>query len=237
MSTVNDIAASNRIVLEGQSENQKEYLRSLAQPCQTFSIGPAGTGKTFLAASYGLRSLLRGEFDKIIITRPAVSCGDEEHGFLPGTLEEKLAPWVAPVQEVIKSYLSKDRAEKMVKNEEIEFVPFTHIRGRTFNNSFIILDEAQNCTVAQMKTFLTRVGNNSKLVVNGDLQQVDLQSPSGLSWAVRKIKEHRLPVDVIRFNIEDVRRSEQCKMWLQVFDENSCGPDIQEVGFLQTKAA
>ena len=137
-----------------------------------FAIGPAGTGKTIISTLAGIRELKGGDIDKFVVTRPAVSV-DEQHGFLPGTLQEKMAPWTRPIFDVFEEYYTPDQIEYMINDNKVEIAPLAYMRGRTFKNSFIIADEMQNATDSQMKMLLTRIGDNSKIVVTGDLAQHD----------------------------------------------------------------
>jgi phosphate starvation-inducible protein PhoH and related proteins len=156
--------------------NQRTYLDTIERLDLTFGIGPAGTGKTYLAVAMAVSALLNKQVDRIILTRPAVEAG-ERLGFLPGTLQEKIDPYLRPLYDALFDMLDGDRVEKALERNLIEIAPLAFMRGRTLNNAFIILDEAQNSTAEQMKMMLTRIGNNSKLVVTGDLTQIDLPLP------------------------------------------------------------
>ena len=135
-----------------------------------FAVGPAGTGKTLISTLAGIRAIKQNKIDKFVVTRPAVSV-DEQHGFLPGTLMEKMAPWTRPIFDVFEEYYTPDQIEFMINDNKIEIAPLAYMRGRTFKNSYIIADEMQNATDNQMKMLLTRIGDNSKLIVTGDLAQ------------------------------------------------------------------
>ena len=137
-----------------------------------FAVGPAGTGKTLISTLAGIRELKKNKIDKFVVTRPAVSV-DEQHGFLPGTLMEKMAPWTRPIFDVFEEYYAPDQIEYMINDNKVEVAPLAYMRGRTFKNAFIIADEMQNATDSQMKMLLTRIGDNSKIVVTGDLNQHD----------------------------------------------------------------
>ena len=152
-----------------------------------FATGPAGTGKTLLAVEKGIEFFQRKLFDRIIITRPAVSV-DEEHGFLPGSLEEKMDPWVRPILDVFKEHFSRDHIDYLLKLEKLEIAPLAYMRGRTFKNSWIVADEMQNATISQMKLLLTRLGENSKIVITGDLQQHDQKCLNGLQDFLEKYR-------------------------------------------------
>jgi phosphate starvation-inducible PhoH-like protein len=195
---------------------QADYLRALRDSAQVIVLGPAGTGKTWLAASHAADLLRHRQIDKIILTRPNVPCG-RSLGFFPGSLEDKFAPWAAPVIEAIRERIGKAAFEIALKNGDIELVPFEVMRGRSWKNAFILFDEAQNATRAEIKTFLTRIGENCTAVVNGDVSQCDLQEASGLSTALHLIKSQMLPVPVIEFTRADIVRSGVCAMWVEAF--------------------
>lgn len=170
--------------------HQDDLLGMLEDPNKhiVFAMGPAGTGKTLISTLYAIRALKLNHCDKIIITRPAVSV-DEQHGFLPGGLVEKMAPWVLPIMDIFQEYYSPAQIEHMIEEGVIEIAPLAYMRGRTFRNSIILADEMQNATDSQMKMLLTRVGEGSKLIVNGDLAQFDRGYESnGLKVFTEKMK-------------------------------------------------
>jgi phosphate starvation-inducible PhoH-like protein len=197
---------------------QADYLDALRVNPQVIVLGPAGTGKTWIAATYAADLFRNGQIDKIILTRPNVPCG-RSLGYFPGTLEEKFAPWAAPVIEAIKERMGKSAYDIALKNGNIELLPFEVMRGRSLKNAFVLLDEAQNCTVAEIKTFLTRIGEDCTVVVNGDVSQCDLEEGSGLSTIIHLIKSQMLTVPVIQFTRDDIVRSGVCAMWVRAFDE------------------
>jgi len=201
-----------------RNERQKAYLDALMKADQVIVCGPAGTGKTYVAASHAASLYNTKQIDKIIITRPHVEVG-KGIGFLPGDLTEKVLPWALPVIDVLEQHLGKGKVETAIKNGNIEIVPLALIRGRSFDNALIIVDEAQNLTVPEMKAMLTRVGENSQIVLDGDVEQTDLKETSGLAKIVHLAKKYSLPIPVIEFTIEDVVRSDICKQWLQVFKD------------------
>lgn len=163
-----------------QTERQREYVRAIEQHTVTFGIGPAGTGKTYLAMAMAVQALQRRDISRIILTRPAVEAG-ERLGYLPGTLEEKIDPYLRPLFDAVGSMLEPEAVTQLLTNGTIEVAPLAYMRGRTLNEAFVILDEAQNTTAEQMKMFLTRLGYGSKMVITGDITQVDLpHGPSGL---------------------------------------------------------
>ena len=197
---------------------QAAYLDALRTSPQIIVLGPAGTGKTWIAASHAADLFRARLIDKIILTRPNVPCG-RSLGYFPGTLEDKFAPWAVPVAEAIKERIGKAAYEIALKSGDIELVPFEVMRGRSWKNAFVLLDEAQNATPAEIKTFLTRIGEACTVVVNGDVSQCDLDQASGLRTVVHMIKSQMLPVPVIEFAREDIVRSGICAMWVRAFAE------------------
>jgi phosphate starvation-inducible PhoH-like protein len=181
-------------------------------------LGPAGTGKTWIAATYAADLYRKRRIAKIILTRPNVPCG-RSLGFFPGSLEEKFAPWAAPIVEAIKERIGAAAYEIALKKGDIEMVPFEVMRGRSWKNAFVLLDEAQNTTSAEIKTFLTRIGEDCTVVVNGDVSQCDLEEASGLRTVLSLIRSKGLPVPVIEFKLEDIVRSGLCAMWVRAFEE------------------
>jgi phosphate starvation-inducible PhoH-like protein len=173
-----------RDVIRARNSKQQEYLQQVNRNDVVFSIGPAGTGKTFLAVAMALDALKKNRVSRIILSRPAVEAG-ESLGFLPGDLKEKLDPYLKPLTDALFYMLPSDKLKSMMEKELIEIIPLAYMRGRTLNSSFVILDEAQNATIAQMKMFLTRLGQHSKAIVTGDVTQVDLlnKDSSGLIHA------------------------------------------------------
>jgi phosphate starvation-inducible protein PhoH and related proteins len=204
--------------IKALNQTQADYLEALARSRQVIVLGPAGTGKTWIAAGRAAEQLRKGEIDRIILTRPNVPCG-RTLGFFPGTLQAKFAPWTAPVTEAIADRIGKAACEIALKNGDIEVVPFEVMRGRSWKNAFVLLDEAQNCTFAEIKTFLTRIGEDCTVVINGDVSQCDLDEASGLNTVLRLVAAQRLPVPVIEFTSDDVVRSGICAMWVRAFDE------------------
>lgn len=171
----------------------------------TFAVGEFGTGKTFVPGCDAADKFMAGEVDKIIITRPAVGC-DEELGFLPGDLLEKIAPWAKPVVEVLEERLGAGYVEYLIKVGKIEIAPLAFLRGRTFANAYVILDEAQNTTPRQMKLFLSRIGEGTTMVIDGDLEQQDIAGKSGLEDAIERFKGHP-SFGYVEFGVEDIVRS------------------------------
>ncbi len=189
-----------------RSEKQKKYVRALKESEIIISAGPAGTGKTFLAVAVALTMLLEKKIERIILSRPAVEAG-ERLGFLPGDMREKVDPYLRPLYDSLYDLLDYEKIQKKIEIGDIEIAPLAFMRGRTLKNSFAILDEAQNATETQIKMFLTRIGANSKLVVNGDPSQIDLpnKSLSGLNRS-KKLLGHLKEISVVDFDHSDVVR-------------------------------
>jgi phosphate starvation-inducible PhoH-like protein len=215
-------AKKQRVQLLPRNKHQEAYLFKLHDDSKNilFAIGPAGTGKTLLAVQMGIKLYQEGKIDKIIVTRPAVSV-DEDLGFLPGTLNEKMAPWTRPIFDVLgEYYLAKD-IENMLLEGVIEISPLAYMRGRTFKNAYVIADEMQNATQNQMKMLLTRLGENSKMVVTGDLNQADRLKDNGLVDFIDKIKGHRLDhIDAVFFDSHDIERHEAVKEVLDIYGDD-----------------
>ncbi len=202
--------------------SQETYLELLKNPRKyiVFAIGPAGTGKTLLGVQMAIKSLQERAVDKIVITRPAVSV-DEEHGFLPGDLNEKMAPWTRPIFDVFEEYYTTQEIAGMMNDGILEISPLAYMRGRTFKNSYIIADEMQNATPSQMKMLLTRLGENSKMAVTGDLQQADRPSSNGLFDFIEKYKgfANHKAVDLVEFTVRDIERHEAVKEILKMYGD------------------
>jgi phosphate starvation-inducible PhoH-like protein len=215
-------AKKQRVIINARNANQKSYLSKLYSETTSivFAIGPAGTGKTMLAVQYGIKLFQEGIVDKIVVTRPAVSV-DEDLGFLPGTLNEKMAPWTRPIFDVFSEYYQAKDIAKMLEDGTIEISPLAYMRGRTFKNAYIIADECQNTTVNQMKMLLTRLGEGSKMVVTGDLAQADRLSDNGLIDFCNLLeqKEYLEHIDIIRFDHKDIERHNAVKEVLAVYGE------------------
>lgn len=203
--------------IEPLTPTQGAYLAALRSSPQVVVVGPAGTGKTWIAATYAADLYRTRKIERIILTRPNVPCG-RTLGFFPGSLNDKFAPWAAPVIEAIKERIGKAAFDIALKNGDIELVPFEVMRGRSWKDAFVLLDEAQNATPAEMKTFLTRVGENCITVVDGDVGQCDLPAESGLRTVIDLIRTKDLPVPVIEFTRDDIVRSDACAMWVDAFE-------------------
>ena len=200
------------------NENQEKYLDALKEREQVIVTGYSGTGKTYIAAVFAAQMLLSNEVSKVILTRPSVSVG-RDLGYFPGTLLEKITPWAQPVLDVLGQVLGKTDLNTYIKDGTVEIAPLSTMRGRSFENAFIILDEAQNTTYDEIKMFLTRVGQGCKVVINGDIRQSDLRGgTSGLSILTGIINKWDLDVPMIDFGVNDIVRSKVCKDWIVNFD-------------------
>jgi phosphate starvation-inducible protein PhoH and related proteins len=205
---------------------QEDYLYQLADPSSNivFAVGPAGTGKTLLCTQMGIKAYMEREVSKIVITRPAVSV-DEQHGFLPGDLNEKMAPWTRPIFDIFEKHFSVSQIETMLFENIIEIAPLAYMRGRTFEDSWIIADEMQNATKSQMKMLLTRIGNNTKMIVTGDLKQHDRGfSENGLSDFIELVEtydEYNLShIKISKFDMQDVERHPAVIEILEIYGED-----------------
>ncbi|MBX3707200.1 MAG: PhoH family protein [Pseudomonadales bacterium] len=192
--------------LEARTPSQKRYITAIRNHCLTFGIGPAGTGKSYCAGALAAQALESGQIDRIILTRPAVEAG-EQLGFLPGDLNEKFSPYIDAFRDILNARLGAGTVEYCLRHGRIVASPLAYMRGKTFDSrTFVVLDEAQNTTPAQMKMFLTRIGEDSRVVVNGDLRQSDIRGPNGLADAIERLDG--LPgVHVHRFERDDIVRS------------------------------
>ena len=213
-----------------KNAHQEIYCKLLKTKSKKIVIanGPAGTGKTLFATEFGVRYFLTNTYEKLIFTRPSVSV-DEELGFLPGTLEEKMAPWVRPIYDVLYNFLSPKEVQQLMEEKVIEIAPLGYMRGRTFKNAWIVADEMQNSTISQMKMLLTRLGENSRLVVTGDLQQFDRSfENNGLDDFLRKLNYRQLQQEEVEekkssivsfeFRKDDIQREEVVKEVLDIYD-------------------
>ncbi len=208
-----------RFTPQPKSLAQELYLESLRNAPLTIGAGPAGSGKSFLAMAVGVEKLLSNEVSKIVLTRPVCEAG-ESLGFLPGTFEEKISPYLRPLLDALEELVGVTMAKKLMDSGKIEFAPLAYMRGRTFNNAYVILDEAQNTTIEQIKLFVTRAGNYSTFVVNGDGSQSDLRgiAENGLEWLTRRLAGRSRMVNVIEFSHRDIQRSELVRELLTYLD-------------------
>lgn len=205
--------------LEAQTPNQERYLKAIDNQTITFGVGPAGTGKTYLAGAKAAEALEAGLVEQIIITRPAVEAG-EQLGFLPGEIEDKIGPYIAAFRGAMEERLGKGKVDYLIKTGRLEAVPLAYMRGRTFRNAFVIMDEAQNATAKQIKLFLTRIGQGSTVVVNGDSDQVDIPV-SGLEPSIGALSS--IPrVSVVRFTTKDIVRHDIIQEIIEGFRGIGC---------------
>ena len=222
---MNHLSAKEKDAFESKfvtpkNDGQRGYLRLLRQKSKKIVVatGPAGTGKTILATENGVRNFLMGLSDKLIFTRPSVSV-DEELGFLPGTLEEKMAPWIRPIYDVLYNFITPKEVTALLEDKVIEIAPLGYMRGRTFKNCWIVADEMQNSTVSQMKMLMTRLGENSKLVITGDLEQHDrINEMNGLEDFLNKFRGKRSSsISSVEFENKDIQREEVVKEVLEIY--------------------
>lgn len=192
-------------VLEAKTENQRNYIRSIIENDVTFCTGPSGTGKSFIAAGIAASRLLKDEVDTIIVTRPLV-CTGKDIGSLPGELNDKIKPYLAPMEENLKYFLGRDKFGLYFNTRRIRFEPLETMRGATFHNSYMILDEAQNCTMEQIKMFITRMGDHAKVIINGDTKQTDLYRDSGLYYCIEKLNKVQ-GVGICSLDYNDIQRN------------------------------
>ena len=218
---ITDIIKTPKKSIIPRSEKQKEYVRALRESDIIISAGPAGTGKTFLAVAIGLTMLLEKKIERIILSRPAVEAG-ERLGFLPGDMKEKVDPYLRPLYDSLYDLFHFEKIQRMIEIGDIEIAPLAFMRGRTLKNSFAILDEAQNATDTQIKMFLTRIGENSKIVVNGDPSQIDLpnKQTSGLDRA-KKLLSHLNEISVLDFDHSDVVRHPLVSKIVKAYSNNN----------------
>ena len=218
---INTYQKQKQVTIIPRNINQETYICKLLDPKKdiVFGIGPAGTGKTLLAVQVAVKMFKEGQVDKIIVTRPAVSV-DEDLGFLPGTLEQKMAPWTRPIFDVLREYFNARDIEGMIQEGIIEIAPLAYMRGRTFKNAYILADEMQNATPNQMKMLLTRLGENSKMAVTGDLAQADRLKDNGLINFTQLLESKNTSrLETVYFVQGDIERHEAVKEVLQVYGD------------------
>lgn len=217
----NVIYQGHKNIIRARTPKQIEYFNAVLTNDLVFSIGPAGTGKTYLAVAMALNALKRNEVGRIIISRPAVEAG-ESLGFLPGNLTEKIDPYLRPLTDALHNMMTAEKFQSLMEKNIIEITPLAYMRGRTLSNSFIILDEAQNATTTQMKMFLTRLGANSKVIVTGDITQIDLKksSDSGLIDA-KKVLSNVKGIEFVYFSNKDVIRHRLVAEIIKAYEKDS----------------
>jgi len=218
---INTFQKKQTVTILPRNRNQEQYVLKLLDTDKdiVFGIGPAGTGKTLLAVQVAVKLFKQGTIDKIIVTRPAVSV-DEDLGFLPGTLEQKMAPWTRPIFDVLREYFNAREIEGMIEEGIIEIAPLAYMRGRTFKHSFILADEMQNATPNQMKMLLTRLGEGSMMAVTGDLAQADRLKDNGLIDFTKLLETSSTThLDIVHFGQGDIERHDAVKEVLQVYGD------------------
>ena len=192
-------------VLEAKTENQKIYIRSIVENDVVFCTGPSGSGKSFIAAGIAAQKLLKDEIDTIIVTRPLV-CTGRDLGSLPGELNDKIKPYLQPMEENLRYFLGRDKFGMYFNQRRIRFEPLETMRGSTFHDSYMILDEAQNCTLEQIKMFVTRMGKHSKALINGDNKQTDISRNSGLDFCIERLSKVE-GVGISKLEYHDIQRN------------------------------
>ena len=209
---------NNGLVIKAKTENQRKMLRDILKNDMLFAVGPAGTGKTYTAVALAVKALKNKEVKRIILTRPAVEAG-ENLGFLPGDLKEKLDPYMQPLYDALNDMVPSEKLNQYIESRTVQIAPLAFMRGRTLDNAFVILDEAQNTTESQMKMFLTRMGANAKFIVTGDPTQVDLPSkqPSGLLQALRLLKKVE-GISIVELDNTDVIRHKLVRAIIEKYE-------------------
>jgi phosphate starvation-inducible PhoH-like protein len=221
-----------------RNDMQTKYVKELNNRRNkiVMATGPAGTGKTLFGTEYGIRHFLMGQYEKIIFTRPAVSA-DEDLGYLPGTLEEKMAPWVRPIYDILHNFITPKEITELLENKTIEIAPLAYMRGRTFKNTWIVADECQNTTPNQFKMLLTRIGENSRMVITGDLDQHDrMDEINGLADFLDKYRRNRSnSISCIEFDKQHVEREDVIKDVLSIYDDTNCDDTNCDYNYDDTK--
>ncbi len=213
------VFGNSGLIIKARTENQRKVVESISKNDMVFAIGPAGTGKTYTAVALAVRALKNREVKKIVLTRPAVEAG-ENLGFLPGDLKEKLDPYLQPLYDALGDMIPADKLAYYLENRVIQIAPLAFMRGRTLDNAFVILDEAQNATEGQLKMFLTRMGSSAKFIITGDVTQIDLpkHQPSGLLQASKLLKNVE-GIEFIQLVGSDVIRHKLVKKIVEVYDK------------------
>lgn len=213
--------------LEAKTESQREYMEVIGEYDIIFADGPAGCGKTFVATAMGLQDVLAGKYERLVITRPVMEAG-EKLGFLPGKASEKIRPYIEPIYDTLKHFVGLTDIQTMINRGQIEIAPLAYMRGRTFDDSFIIVDEAQNCTMKQLKMAITRIGQNSKIIINGDITQSDWEEQALENAGLNALKKHidvfesvkHPKITVYRFNPLEIVRNSVIGEYLQILEGN-----------------
>jgi len=219
-----DVLVAGRRRISGKTSNQRIYLKAIQEKTLTLAVGPAGSGKTYLAVAAAIAAMNSNQVERIILTRPAVEAG-ERLGFLPGDMQQKIDPYLRPLYDAMSDMLGVEKMNALLEQSRIEVAPLAYMRGRTLNNAFVILDEAQNTTPEQMKMFLTRLGFGSRMVVTGDITQVDLprHQKSGLLHALQ-VLEHVKDIGLCRLNSGDVVRHRLVEKIVNAYEDREDGP-------------
>ena len=239
----NEKASFEQKFTKPKNKSQEIYTSILRNKHKKIVVanGPAGTGKTLFATEYGIRHFFSGSYEKLIFTRPSVSV-DEDLGYLPGTLEDKMAPWIRPIYDILYQFISVKEVQTLLEDKIIEIAPLGFMRGRTFKNAWIVADEMQNCTMSQMKMLLTRMGENSRLVITGDLDQHDKRDElNGLEDFLRRFRGKRSSsISSFEFDKEDIQREEVVKEVLDIYGgetipeyTSDSSPDLSTVDSLE----
>lgn len=205
-------------LLEPRSPKQKEFIKLLEQFPVVFALGAAGSGKTYVAARHALQRLDSGKIERIVITRPTIAQARHKMGYQPGGVDQKMAPWMVPIFDAFKDGAQPSQIERYKSTKQIEILGFEHIRGRTIKDGVFILDEAQNCTIGDLETFLTRIGENGQAIICGDPVQTDLGEESGLLTVANMVVQYNLTAGLIEFGEDDVVRSATAAEWVKAFN-------------------
>ena len=220
------VAAPKKLVYtyEAKTENQKKYLEAIDNNTIIAAIGPPGTGKTMLAIAKALDYLFtknhNGGFKRIVLSRPAVECAGEKLGALPGEIEDKISPFMFPIYDNMRQLISKSELDALIADGRIQLMPLAYARGNTFRHSFVIIDEAQNCQVSQMKCMLTRLDDHSKIILCGDIEQTDIKGKNGLSDAIERLA-HISGFSIVEMNIDDIQRNDIVKEIVLAYRKNT----------------
>lgn len=215
-----DLSLEGHKRLQPRTFSQRSYLKAIRSYPTTIGIGPAGTGKTYIAAAYAAEKLATNTIDAVVLTRPTVPIENEQIGFLPGGLEKKMDPWTAPVLDTFHETIGQQRTTTLMKEGRIKIVPFAFMRGRTFKDSIVIVDEAQNMTIRQAKALVTRHGEGACYIIDGDPGQSDIGPNNGLAYLIDLVERDGLPVPIIRFSKGEVVRSPHCAMWVKAIERD-----------------
>lgn len=217
------VYARKNLFTLSKTSNQVKYINCIKTQDLVVCLGPAGTGKTLFACVEAIQQLKDKNIDKIVITRPIVSVEDEQIGFLPGNINQKMDPWTRPIFDIFTEYYSMSEINLMMKNKVIEISPLAFMRGRTFRNTFIIADEMQNSSPNQMLMLTTRIGDNTKMVITGDLKQSDRSTNNGLSDFIEKFRAYpkNSTISLVEFTADDIKRSNTVKTILEIYENKS----------------